>query len=573
MAEGKCLLYPDYLNDVLFFLLAAVIVVVIFQRLRLSPVLGYFIAGITIGPFGIGFIDDFEDTRALADFGVLFLLFTMGLELPFQRLRVLARYVFGLGFGQVAITTVAITWIASLCGLTWQSALLVGVILSLSPTAIVLQILAERNELTARFGRVAFAVLLAQDLAVVIVLVILSVARSGSETSLLSSVVLAVVKAAFVLGAIVLSGRVILRPIYRHVAITNNPELFMATTLLVVLGTSIATAAAGLSMALGAFIAGLLLAESEYRHQVEGDIEPFRGLLLGLFFMTVGMSIDVGTIIYNVNMIMGLLSGMVVVKIIILFILSRFFGMHTVKALRVSFLLSTGGEFAFVLLAPSTSPGLLDDNLRDILYATVALSMALTPFLDAFIRRLRGNQFTKADEIDQHETEDFKGHIIIGGFGRVGQVVAALMQQQHIPHVALDLKMSRVAAGRSGGYQVFFGDIRRPEVVRALGADRARVCVITLDHPPSSIRAVTALRRAFPNLQICARVRDAEHGLKLKELGVSIIPPEIIEPSIQLGTLVLQSLNLNQDEVSQVVDVFRKTYDPAAAILEEKSST
>lgn len=557
-------MYPEYLNDVLCFLVAAVAVVLTFMRMRVSPVLGYLVAGIIIGPYGVGFVDDIEETKSLAEFGVLFLLFTIALELSFQRLKVLSRYVFGFGFLQVTCTSLAGTWFVLTLGIALDTAILIGIILSLSSTAMVLQILSERGELTARFGRVAFSILLFQDLAVVLLLVILALV-TGKQGSIVTALSLALLKAVVVLGAIILSGRVILRPIYRWVAASGNSELFMATTLLVVFGTSLATAAAGLSMALGAFLAGLLLAETEYRHQIEADIEPFRGLLLGLFFMTVGMSVDLSVLAHNGLKILSIVGIMVVTKALIITGISRFFNLGWAAGIQIGLLLSTGGEFAFVLLSPSITAHLLDDNARDILYAVVAVSMALTPFLGNWgrkIAKIMHRTKTESVQIPQEETGDLKNHVIIAGFGRVGQLIAALLRHRHIPYVAIDMKMTRITEGRANGYQVFFGDARRAEVIRALGGERAHVCVITLDHEPSSIRSVTAIRRAFPLLKVCARVRDSDHGDQLKELGALIMQPETIEPSIQLGSLVLKSLNMSSEEVKQVVEIFRKSYEP-----------
>lgn len=559
--------YPSILDDILIFLLTAIGVAFLFRRLRMSPVIGYLLAGILIGPHGIGFIDDFEDTKVLGEFGVLFLLFTIGLELPLQRLQVLRRYVFGLGALQVILTTVAIGTVSHYLGLPFNSALLIGVSLALSSTAVVLQILSERGELPARFGRVAFSILLFQDLAVILVLVCLSLLTIDSG-SLMASLVFTFIKAGFVIGAIILAGQVILRPIYRGVSAMNSPELFMATTLFVVLATSMATAAAGLSMTLGAFLAGLLLAETEYRHQIEVDIEPFRGLLLGLFFITVGMAIDMSLLLNNTLPILGIVFGMIVGKSLITAALCRLFDLTLASSLRVGLLLSTGGEFIFVLLSPAVTGHLVEDSLRSMIFAAVALSMALTPFL-AILGKILARYLEPdggATHLQAHDDEvrDLQNHVVIAGFGRVGQLIAELLRQRHIPYVAIDLKMSTVTEGRARGFNVFFGDARRAEIIGQLGAKKASVCVISLDHMPSSLRAVAALRRTFPNLKICARVRNSEHQYKLQELGAIIMEPETIEPSIQLGALVLEALNTPQEEIKHAIDIFRKSYTQTA---------
>lgn len=555
--------YPSILDDILIFLLTAIGVAFICRRIRISPVIGYLIAGIMIGPNGVGFIDDFEETKILGEFGVLFLMFTIGLELPIQRLQILRRYVFGLGALQVILTTASIGIVSHFLGLSFNASLLIGVSLALSSTAVVLQILSERGELPTRFGRVAFSILLFQDLAVIIVLVCLSLLTIDSE-SLMSSLGFAFIKASFVLGAIILGGQVILRPVYRGVAAMNSPELFMATTFLIVLATSMATSAAGLSMTLGAFLAGLLLAETEYRHQIEVDIEPFRGLLLGLFFVTVGMAIDMSILVYNSFPILMIVGGMVLGKSLITAALCRFFEVSLGSALRVGLLLATGGEFVFVLLGSQITGDMIDDSLRSTLFAAVALSMAVTPFLASlgkmWARYLETDGGAPQLQAHDEEVRDLENHVIIVGFGRVGKLIAELLQQRHIPYVAIDLRMTTVTEGRAMGFNVFFGDARRAEIIGQLGANKASVCVISLDHMPTSLRAVTALRRAFPYLKICARVRNTEHQYKLKELGAIIMEPETVEPSIQLGALVLEALHTPPEEIRHAIEIFRKSY-------------
>ena len=372
--------YPPQLTDLLILLSASVSVAFISSRLKFSATLGYLLAGLLIGPFALRIVANIESGKLISEVGLIFLLFTIGLELPFQRLQVLRRYVFGLGSLQIIFTTAFFSGVAFFLGFNSEAAIAIGIILSLSSTSVVLQILSEKDDFHTRFGRITFSVLLFQDLVVVIVLVAMSFFRDSSN-GILGAFFLPLIKSLLGLICVVLVGRVALKPIYRNLSLGETPELFMGGTLLVILGTSYVTAMVGISMELGAFLAGMLLAETEYRHKVEENIRPFRGLLLGIFFMTIGMKVDLNFVLQEIYLISVLLFGSIFIKILIMLPLVRFFQRDWDVKLKTAFLLSTGGEFVFVLVAPAKEVGIFDEQTGQILLTAAALSMMMTPIL------------------------------------------------------------------------------------------------------------------------------------------------------------------------------------------------
>ncbi|HUX79231.1 MAG TPA: monovalent cation:proton antiporter-2 (CPA2) family protein, partial [Alphaproteobacteria bacterium] len=485
-------LETTYLYNILGFLLAAVGVVFIFRRMKVSPTLGYLAAGILVGPHVLKIVTDPSETQFLGEIGVLFLLFTLGLDLPLQRLQSLKGYVLGIGISQVVVTGGIFTFIGLWAGLPKEAALLVGGALSLSSTAVVLQVLHDRKELATRFGRVSFAVLLFQDLAVVLLL-ILTTTLGTEGANIFLELSYATLKAAIVLILIIGLGRFVFRPFYRAVATGGNPELFMATTFLVVLGTAFITEIAGLSRELGAFLAGILLAETEYRHQIEADIQPFRGLLLGVFFMSVGMAINFGVFIKVFGVVLAILSFMLAMKGLLIFLLSRINGLKATTSIRVALLLAGGGEFVFVIFSPGVAQKFLPPGFADTLFLVVILSMALTPLLAIagkwLTEKLQAHETPSDPKTETEEAKELQNHIIIAGFGRVGQMLGEILASRMIPFVALDIDLARVTEGRKKGYSVFYGDARRREVLKAIGADRAKVVVITLNEIAPSVRA------------------------------------------------------------------------------------
>ncbi|KAG7994343.1 hypothetical protein I3843_01G053800 [Carya illinoinensis] len=559
------------LFDMLWLLLASVIFVPTFQKIPGgSPVLGYLAAGILIGPYGLSIIRHVHGTKAIAEFGVVFLLFNIGLELSVERLSSMKKYVFGLGSAQVLVTAVVIGLVAHfVCGLPSPAAIVIGNGLALSSTAVVLQVLQERGESTSRHGRATFSVLLFQDLAVVVLLILIPLISPNSSKggvgfqAIAEALGLAAVKAVVAITAIIAGGRLFLRPIYKQIAENQNAEIFSANTLLVILGTSLLTARAGLSMALGAFLAGLLLAETEFSLQVESDIAPYRGLLLGLFFMTVGMSIDPKLLVSNFPVISGTLGLLIGGKTLLVALVGRLFGISIISAIRVGLLLAPGGEFAFVAFGEAVNQGIMTSQLSSLLFLVVGISMALTPWLAAG-GQLIASRFELHDVRSllpvESETDDLQDHIIICGFGRVGQIIAQLLSERLIPFVALDVRSDRVAVGRALDLPVYFGDAGSREVLHKVGAERACAAAITLDSPGANYRTVWALSKYFPNVKTFVRAHDVDHGLNLEKAGATAVVPETLEPSLQLAAAVLSQAKLPMSEIAATINEFRSRH-------------
>ncbi|XP_028770388.1 K(+) efflux antiporter 2, chloroplastic [Neltuma alba] len=572
------------LLDMLWLLLASVIFVPIFQKIPGgSPVLGYLAAGILIGPYGLSIIRHVHGTKAIAEFGVVFLLFNIGLELSVERLSSMKKYVFGLGSAQVLVTAVAVGLVAHfVCGLPGPASIVIGNGLALSSTAVVLQVLQERGESTSRHGRATFSVLLFQDLAVVVLLILIPLISPNSSKggvgfqAIAEALGLAAVKAAVAITAIIAGGRLLLRPIYRQIAENQNAEIFSANTLLVILGTSLLTARAGLSMALGAFLAGLLLAETEFSLQVESDIAPYRGLLLGLFFMTVGMSIDPKLLVSNFPVITGTLGLLICGKTILVSLIGRSFGISLISAIRVGLLLAPGGEFAFVAFGEAVNQGIMSSQLSSLLFLVVGISMALTPWLAAG-GQLIASRFELHDVRSllpvESETDDLQDHIIICGFGRVGQIIAQLLSERLIPFVALDVRSDRVAVGRALDLPVYFGDAGSREVLHKIGAERACAAAVTLDSPGANYRTVWALSKYFPNIKTFVRAHDVDHGLNLEKAGATAVVPETLEPSLQLAAAVLAQAKLPTSEIASAINEFRSRHLAELAELCETSGS
>ncbi|XP_027108312.1 K(+) efflux antiporter 2, chloroplastic [Coffea arabica] len=559
------------LFDMLWLLLASVIFVPIFQKIPGgSPVLGYLAAGILIGPYGLSIIRHVHGTKAIAEFGVVFLLFNIGLELSVERLSSMKKYVFGLGSAQVLVTAVVVGLVAHfVAGQAGPAAIVIGNGLALSSTAVVLQVLQERGESTSRHGRATFSVLLFQDLAVVVLLILIPLISPNSSKggigfqAIAEALGLAAVKAIVAIAAIIAGGRLLLRPIYKQIAENQNAEIFSANTLLVILGTSLLTARAGLSMALGAFLAGLLLAETEFSLQVESDIAPYRGLLLGLFFMTVGMSIDPKLLVSNFPVIAGTLGLLIAGKTILVALVGKLFGISIISAIRVGLLLAPGGEFAFVAFGEAVNQGIMSSQLSSLLFLVVGVSMALTPWLAAG-GQLIASRFELHDVRSllpvESETDDLQGHIILCGFGRVGQIIAQLLSERLIPFVALDVRSDRVAFGRQLDLPVYFGDAGSREVLHKVGAERACAAAITLDTPGANYRTVWALSKYFPNVKTFVRAHDVDHGLNLEKAGATAVVPETLEPSLQLAAAVLAQAKLPASEIAAAINEFRSRH-------------
>ena len=554
-------------EDMLLFLATAGVVAPLFVRLRISPVLGYLLAGVALGPFGIsklvralfgldwkGFAD-VESIDRVAAFGVVVLLFTMGLELSFERIKSMRRMVFGLGFAQVIISTTLVAGGAFALGLSWKAALIVGAALSMSSTAMVIPVLAEAKRLNRVVGRASFAVLLFQDLAVAPLLFAVAW-PAGGGLALLA----AFAPAALALGAVILGGRLLLRPLFHSVARTQSPEFFMAACLLVVLGASVIAAVSGLSMALGAFVAGSLLAETEYRREIEVTIEPFRGLLLGLFFVSIGAGLDLSLVAARPRVVFGIAFGFAAAKAAALFLLARAFGVARRPAREMALLLGPGGEFAFVLLGSAVAGGVLPADAGRIASVAAALSMMAVPhlgrlgvWLSARHARVMGIQEETPPEASEHR-------VIIVGFGRVGALIAEMLDMHKIPYIAADSDPVVVARARAAGRPVYFGDATRAEYLRKCGIETARALVVTMDAPRRNEDVVATARKLRPDITLVARARDADHARALYSLGVTDAVPETIEASLQLSEATLVDLGVPMGIVIASIHEKREEY-------------
>jgi monovalent cation:proton antiporter-2 (CPA2) family protein len=544
------------LTEVAIFLAAAVVAVLISRRLKLGAVLGYLVAGIAIGPFGLAFIGEVESVMHFAELGIVLLLFVIGLELQPSRLWVLRKSVFGLGSAQVLASAVALGGAALAFGLDWRTALVVGLALSMSSTAFVLQVLAERGELTARHGRLSFSILLFQDLAVIPLLALIPLLGAGEGIPAGMQAWLAAGKAVLVIAAVIVGGRYLLRPVFQAVAASGIQEIFTAAALLTVIGTSLLVSSVGLSMSLGAFLAGVLLADSEFRHELEANIEPFKGLLLGLFFMSVGMSVDLGILVAKPALVLGIAIGLMLIKAAVLMAVGLVAGHGLASARRLAVALSQGGEFAFVLFALAVGSGVMPQDLSDLLVISVTISMASTPLLlvlgDSLGRRAPRAPDAPYDEIDAPEAR-----VIIAGFGRVGQIVGRVLVARGIPFTALDISSEQIESVRRFGNRAYYGDASRLDLLRAAKADSAEVLVIAIDNVEASLRTAETARRHFPNIRIFARARNRFHAHRLMDLGVEQIKRETFASSLEMAEQVLVATGMQGWDARDTVATFR----------------
>jgi glutathione-regulated potassium-efflux system protein KefB len=546
-----------FLRTAVVFLLATVIAVPLTKRFRLGAVLGYLLAGVAIGPQLLGLIKDTEGVATISEFGVVLMLFVIGLELSPQRLWVMRRSVFGTGLLQVLASSVAIGAAAYvLFGLSGKAAVIVGGSLALSSTAFGLQILAERKEAGAAYGRQVFAVLLFQDLAAIPLIAAVPLLASSTAQNFDP---FAVLRTIGVILAVVVGGRYLLRPVFRFVARADSVEVFTATALLVVMGVALLMDLAGVSATLGAFLAGMLLADSEYRHEMESNIEPFKGLLLGLFFISVGMSMDISLLLRRPGLIFGLVGALLLLKSVLLWPLGRLLGgLNRSDTLRMLVLLACGGEFAFVLLRQAAEQRLIDVGQRDALVLTITLTMALTPLLVVLAAKAL-NVMPKKPARDFDTIDTAPPRVIIAGFGRVGQIIARVLRAQGIPFVALEHSAEQVDFSRRfGSINLFFGDPARPELLRAAQADKAEVFVLATDDPEANLHTARLVRRQYPHLKIIARARNRQHVFRLMDLGVEEPVRETFHSGLKMTRKTLEALGLSHELAVDRVERFRR---------------
>ena len=555
---------PAWLTYGFTYLAAAVIAVPIARALGLGAIIGYLAAGIAIGPWGLGLVSNVQDILHFAEFGVVLMLFLVGLELQPSRLWSLRRPIFGLGTAQMAGCALLLWACAWALGLPWRVALVGALGLALSSTAIALQVLHERNLMRTDGGQKAFAILLFQDVAAIPILALLPLlgvaARAeAAHPHMPLDLLPEVLKIVAVVGAIVLGGRWVLRPLLRWIAKSKTPEIFTAASLFLVVGIAMLMLTVGLSMALGAFLAGVLLADSEYRRELETDIEPFKGLLLGLFFIAVGMSIDFGEIARHPFTMLGLLLGFLAIKAVVIWLLARVAGMPYQERPVFTLLLAQGGEFAFVVFQSGATFGAIAPENASLLIGAVALSMLMSPLLLVWLdRALLGRHATlkgapQAAEIDEPQNAP----VIIAGFGRYGQIVARMMLAQGVPATVLDHSVEMLEVAHTFGYRVFYGDATRVNLLRVAGAEQARILVVAVDAPEQSLKIVQLAKKHFPHLHIVARARDVTHWHGLRDLGVEHVERELFESSLRTARKVLELTGLPHAEADRLAERFR----------------
>ena len=548
-------------NDFLIILSSSIVVVSIFRYLKVSSVIGYLLTGFLIGPHNYNLISSQETVDVLAEIGIVFLMFMIGMKLSLKHLYNIRLYVLGLGTVQMIFSIAVFMFIAFLLNVKISvSVIMLTAGLALSSTAIAVQTLTENNDLTSRYGRVSFAILLAQDFGMIILLIVLSILASPSNNGMLELIFKALMYTLAVLVGIVLIGRFIFRPMYRFVARLKNQEIFSATSLLVVLGTAMIAKMAGTPMEIGAFIAGVMIAETEYRSQCQADIGPFYGLLLGLFFLSVGMKVSTAALLSNGLLIGGILVGFLCLKGLVIFFSCLMFRVPFGISMRTSMLLAGGGEFAFIIFDHlSLKQQLISKDISEILIIVIVLSMALTPALSYIaeviedtILKKKPNKFVKNA---QAEVSDLNNHVIIVGFDQVGLLVAQILKEQLIPYVAIDNDMRNVISGREEAYHVYYGDATRLHVLNALSALKAKAIIVCLDDEKVARSVATLSKDNFPNALVAVSLQREDVDNRLKKLGIKVSKPKYIEPGLELAAITLNEFGLSKEETNAAVAI------------------
>ncbi|AXR60028.1 monovalent cation:proton antiporter-2 (CPA2) family protein [Leptospira mayottensis] len=546
----------NLLVTLIVFLSAAVISVPFFKKIGLGSVVGYLIGGIIIGPWGIGLITNVDSILHLSEFGVILLLFLIGLELKPQRLWILRKPVFGLGGLQVILTFFFFFTILSFLGMEKSQVIVISISISLSSTAFALQLLGEKNELKTIHGRSAFAILLFQDLAVIPIMATLpflaeSAADPGSQGSIKQIAV-----AIGTILTVILAGRFLARPLFKLVASGGNHEIFTALSLLIVIGISLLMDRVGLSMALGSFLGGVILADSEYRHELESNLEPFKGLFLGLFFLAVGMSINLSEVLKDPILVLFSAFILILVKATVLFLIGKISNHSNEASINLSVTIAQGGEFAFVILGVGVSLSVLPKERADLVIAVVTLSMGLTPILGTLKDKIVELIFKK-DQNFKEDTIEEQNRVIVVGFGRFGQIIARMLFVHRIGFTALEHNPDQVNVARKFGYKIYYGDASKLSLLRSAGAEQADLFILAIQDIDVSIKVAELVKKHFPNLTIIARARNREHVFKLMELGIQIIRRDTFASALELAGETLRKLGFMDSEVEKKVKKFR----------------
>jgi glutathione-regulated potassium-efflux system ancillary protein KefC len=553
---------PAWLLNSFIYLAAAVIAVPLAKKLGLGSIIGYLAAGICIGPWGLGLVTNVQDILHFAEFGVVLMLFLVGLELEPKRLWNLRRPIFGWGSAQVLGCAAILSAAAMAFGVNWQVSLVAGLGLALSSTAIALQTMGERNLMPTSSGQAGFSILLFQDVAAIPILALLPLLGTisgGNDAAAHTNRALEAIKIIAVIGGIILGGRLLLRPLLRWIAKSGTPEIFTAASLLLVVGIAGLMQLVGLSMALGAFLAGVLLAESEYRRELETDIEPFKGLLLGLFFIAVGMSIDFGVLLKSPGLMLAILFGFLGLKLAVIYGLARLMMLPYQERPLFAVLLAQGGEFAFVVFQAAAGARVFSNETASLLIGAVALSMLVTPLLMIVVDKLIAPHYARQNKPQLEElSEPQEAPIIIAGFGRYGQIVGRMLLTQGVAATVLDHDADLIETIRAFGYKVFYGDATRLDLLRTAGAAKAKILVLSLDDVAQSLKIVDMVKEHFPQLQIVARARDVTHWNSLRDRGVMRVERELFESSLRSARTVLELLGQPPHEARQAAMRFRQ---------------
>lgn len=559
-----------YLQEIILILAAAGLVMPVVRRFQISPVLGFLCVGVAVGPFGLGRLDqevpllgylvitELEGVRALGELGVIFLLFSIGLEMSVTQIWGMRRIVFGIGSAQILTSAAVIAGIFAVYGISPQISIFFGLCLALSSTAIVMQLLSEKLRLGSKVGRDALGVLLMQDLAVVPILIYVNFLGEPTGGSIAVAVLRSLGEALLVISAIMLIGRIVVRPILRLSGGNGSREMFMASVLLLILGIASLTAIAGLSMALGAFLAGLLFSGTEYRHQINSDIEPFKGLLLAVFFISIGMRLDVAVVWYHVGVIALAAIGLILLKSVILFGVLVAARRSVGVAAETALLLGQGGEFALIAVTSALALGVVDGALAQLAILIVVVTMFLTPALEIMGRKFSSFLRRGPRDASQLDEDAASGRIVIAGFGRVGRTLGKILEDQRIAYIAIDADTDIAAREDREGCRIYFGDASNPELLRQIGIRHAAAFVTTMDRPGAAEAVISAIHKQWPHIPIYARARDPEQSRALTRLGAVAAVPETTEASLQLSEAVLSSTGLPDEVARRIIDQERQ---------------
>jgi CPA2 family monovalent cation:H+ antiporter-2 len=550
----------SYLRDILILLFASVAIVIIFKQLGLSPALGYLVSGAAIGPFGFGVLTSTETTKSIAELGIVFLLFAIGLELTFSRLLAMRKYVLGFGSLQVLLTSTAISLICKyIFQLSLETSIVVGSALALSSTAIVMQVIAENAEQSTRVGRLSFSILLMQDLAVIPILVLLPL-FTRTELNVAHALGGALLDAILAMGIIFIIGRLMLRPIYRLIAETGSDVLFLSFTLIVVLGSAFLSSYMGLSFALGAFIAGLMVAETEYKYRVEEEILSLKSLLLGLFFMTIGMSFDFDLLLTSLPYIVLVSIFLIAIKSGIIIALCLAFRFPFAPAVHAGFLLAQGGEFAFVVFLMAVQEKFMEVDLSQFLMTVVTFSMALTPLLAAFGRKVKSYLYTKEvlhDNKIKREIGDISKHVIVIGLTKVGRIISYILRKCDANYVILESNHRVVRIEKNNGYNIYYGDATNLDILRYVGIERCESVIVALEDELACMKITRFIHEHFPNVNVVTKSESFGNVERFKKLGANFVVSKNLETGLQLSNAALSSIGVSNAEIKDALQAFR----------------